>query len=54
MAITQNLNIPIVYPSIPSALRPVEHDDSLQIPNPPQQRTLHEEEPTSTFPEDEQ
>jgi hypothetical protein len=28
-------------------------DDSLPIPTPPQQWTLHEEEPTSTSPEDE-
>jgi hypothetical protein len=42
----------IVYPSVPSALRPVEHDDSLPIPKPPQQQTLHEE-PTSTSPVDE-
>ena len=27
----------IVYPTIPSALRPVEHDDSLPNPKPPQQ-----------------
>jgi hypothetical protein len=32
----------IVYPNIPSALRPVEHDDSLPTPKPPQQWTLHE------------
>jgi hypothetical protein len=42
----------IVYPTVPSALRPVEHDDSLLIPKPPQQQTLHEE-PTSTSPVDE-
>jgi hypothetical protein len=30
----------IVYPNIPSALRPLEHDDSLPIPKPPQQLTL--------------
>ena len=42
----------IVYPNIPSALRPVEHDYSLPIPKPPQQQTLHEEEPTSISPED--
>ena len=42
----------IVYRSIPSAIRPVEHDDSLPVPKPPQQWTLHEEEPTSTSPED--
>jgi hypothetical protein len=38
----------VVYPSIPSTLRPVEHDDSLPIPKPPQQSTVHEEERTST------
>ena len=43
----------IVYPNIPSALRPVEHDYSLSIPKPPQQWTLHVEESTSTSPEDE-
>ena len=43
----------IVYPNIPSALRPVEHDDSLPTPKPPQQWTLNEEEPTSTSPDDE-
>jgi hypothetical protein len=43
----------IVYLNIPSALRPAEHDDSLPIPNPLQQRNLYEEEPTSTSPEDE-
>jgi len=42
----------IAYPNIPSALRPVEHDNSVTIPKPLQQRTLHEEEPTSTSPED--
>jgi len=42
----------ILYPNIPSALRPVEHDNSLPIPKPPQQLTLHEEETTSTSPED--
>ena len=42
----------IVYPNIPSAIRPVEHGDSLPDPKPPQQWTLHEE-PTSTFAEDE-
>jgi hypothetical protein len=31
----------------------VKHDDSLPIPKPPQQRTLHEDEPTSTSSEDE-
>jgi hypothetical protein len=42
----------IVYPSVPSALRPVEHDDSLPIPKPPQQQT-QQEEPTSTSSVDE-
>jgi len=42
----------IVYSNIPSALRPVERVDSLPIPKPPRQNTLHEE-PTSTSPEDE-
>jgi hypothetical protein len=42
-----------VYPSIPSALRPVEHEDSLPIPKPPQQLTLHAQEPTSISPKDE-
>jgi hypothetical protein len=41
----------LVYPNIPSALRPVEHDDSLPICKPPQQWNLHDEELTSTFPE---
>jgi hypothetical protein len=41
------------YSNIPSALRPVEHDDSLSIPKPPQQLTVHEEETTSTSPGDE-
>jgi hypothetical protein len=52
MAITHNLNIPYFYPNIPSALKPVEHDDSLPFHNPPQQRTLREEKPPSTFPDD--
>ena len=43
----------VVYPNIPQALRPVELDVSLPIPKPPQQSTVHEEEPTSTSPEDE-
>ena len=47
MAKIQNL----IYPNIPSALRPAEHDDSLPNSKPPQQWTLHEEEPTSTSPE---
>ena len=42
----------IVYPSIPSALRPVEHD-SPPIIKLPQPWTLHKKEPTSTCPEDE-
>jgi hypothetical protein len=42
-----------VYPNIPSALRPVKHDNFLPVPKPPQQWTLHEEELTSTSPEDE-
>lgn len=42
-----------VYPNIPSALRPVKHYDSLPVRKPPQQWTLHEEELTSTSPEDE-
>jgi hypothetical protein len=43
----------IVYPNIPSAITPVKHDDSLQIPKPHQQWTLHEGEPISTSPKDE-
>jgi len=43
----------IVYPNIPSALRPVVHDGSLPVPKPPQQWTLHEEELTNTYPEHE-
>ena len=43
----------IVYPNKHSGLRPVEHDDSLRILEPPQPWTLHEEEPTNTSPEDE-
>jgi hypothetical protein len=53
MAVIQNLNILTFYPNISSALRPVKHDDSLPVPEPPQQWTLHEEELTSTSPEDE-
>ena len=49
MAIIENL----IFPNIPSALRPVEHDDSLPFPKSHQQWALHEEEPTSTFPKDE-
>ena len=41
------------YPNSPSARRPVEHDDSLPFPKPPQQSTGHEKEPTTTYPEDE-
>jgi len=41
-----------VYPNNPSALQPVEHDDSLPIPKPPQLWTLHEEEPTHISPDD--
>jgi len=43
----------ILYPNIPSTLRPVEHGDSLPNSKPPQQWTLHEEGPTSTSPEEE-
>jgi hypothetical protein len=42
-----------VYPNIPSALRPVEHDDSLPIHKPHQQLILHSQEPTSTSQKDE-
>jgi hypothetical protein len=42
-----------VYPNIPSSLRLVKHDDSLSVRKPPQQWILHEEDPTSTSPEDE-
>jgi hypothetical protein len=42
----------IVYPNITSVLGPVKHDDSLSIHEPPQQGSLHEEEPTSISPED--
>jgi hypothetical protein len=41
-----------VYPNIPSDLSPIEHDNSLPIPMPPQQWTLLEEEPTTISPED--
>jgi len=41
------------YPNSPSVLRPVEHDDSLPIHKPPEQWTVHEEEPASTSPDDE-
>ena len=41
------------YPNSPSALRPVEHDDSLPIHKPTQQWTVNVEEITSTSPEDE-
>jgi hypothetical protein len=43
----------IVYPNIPSALKPVECDNSMLIPKPLQQLLLHEEEQTSTTPEEE-
>jgi len=43
----------VVYPNIPSALRPFEHDGSLPVPKPPQHWTLHEEEPINTYPDDE-
>ena len=43
----------IVYPNIPSALKPVTHDDFPPIREPPRHRTLHEEDPTSNSPEDE-
>jgi hypothetical protein len=46
-------NHTIVYPNIPSALRPVEHDNSLPIPKPLKSWILHEEEPTSNTPEEE-
>ena len=42
----------IIYPNIPSALRPVEHD-CLPIRKPPPQWTLRDDEPSSTSPEDE-
>jgi hypothetical protein len=47
MPTTQNLNIP-VCPSIPSTIRPGRHDETLPISKPPEQWTLHEEEPTIT------
>jgi len=43
----------IVSHSFLSGLRPVEHENSLPVPKPPQYCTLHEEEPTNTSPEDE-
>jgi hypothetical protein len=43
----------IIYPNIPSPLRPVERDDSLPYPKQPQQWALHEEEPNSNSTEDE-
>jgi hypothetical protein len=43
----------IIYANIPSTLRPVKHEDSLPVPKPPQQWTLHEEALTSTSPEEE-
>jgi hypothetical protein len=53
MAIIPNLNVPQFAPNIPSVLRPFKHDDSLPVLKPPQHWALHEEEPTSTSPEDE-
>ena len=41
----------IIYPNIPSALRPVQYNNSLPIRKPPQQWNLHDEELTNTFPE---
>jgi len=35
MAIIKKTKQAIVYPNIPSALRPVDHDDSVQVPKPP-------------------
>jgi len=35
----------VVYPIIPSAPGPVEHDGSVPVPKPPQQLTLHAQEP---------
>jgi len=43
----------IIYPKIPSAIRHFQHDDSLPVPKPPPQWTMHEEEPTKNSPEDE-
>ena len=37
----------IVYPIIPLALRPVEHDDFLPNPKTPEHWTLHEKQPAS-------
>ena len=39
----------VANPIVHSAIRPVEHDDSLPIPKSPQKHTLYEE-PTSTSP----
>ena len=50
---TQSTEHNIVFPNIPSALRPLTHDDCPPILKPPQQWILHEEEPTSNSPEDE-
>jgi hypothetical protein len=36
MAIMKKSKQAIFYPNIPSALGPVEHDDSVPIPKPPQ------------------
>jgi hypothetical protein len=43
----------IVYLNIPSALKPVKHENSLPIRKLPQQWTLHEEELTIISPVDE-
>jgi hypothetical protein len=43
----------VVHSNIPSALRLVKHDDFGPIRKPLHQWALHEEEPTSTSPEDE-
>ena len=53
MAVIPKLNIPKFTSNIPSALRPVEHEDSLPIPKPSQQLTLRAQEPTSISPKDE-
>jgi len=42
----------VLYPNIPSTLRPLEHDNSLPMLKRPQQWTLHEEGPTSNSPEE--
>ena len=43
----------IVYPNIPSALRPLEHDGSIPVPKPLQQWALHERAPNTIYPENE-